>query len=77
MSKLKVENKYVQKIYSTLLYLTIENPINYRTQAIAVANPVAVGKAGRVLTELIRSGIASVEDVRRHRPIIPILVEIS
>ena len=63
-------------IYIILLF-PLENPIDYRTQAIAAGNPVAVGIARRVLTELIRNGIASVEGVRRHRPIIPILVEIS
>ena len=61
MSKLKVENRNVQKIYSTLLYLTIENPIDYRTQANAGGNPGEVGIAGRVLTELAHSGIGSVE----------------
>ena len=63
-------------IYIILLF-PLENPIDYRTQAIAVGNPRAAGSADRVLTELVRSGIASVEVVRRHRPIIPILVEIS
>ena len=77
MSKLKVENRNVQKIYSTLLYLTIENPIAYRTQAIAVGNPAVVGTAGRALIELARTGIGSVEVARRHSPIITILVSIS
>ena len=61
MSKLKVENRNVQKIYSTLLYLTIENPIDYRTQAIAVGNPAVVGTVGSALIELARTGIGSVE----------------
>ena len=77
--------KYYIKLYffyyiwyfKVSLYLVLKNPIDYRTQAIAAGNPVAVGIARRVLTELIRNGIASVEGVRRHRPIIPILVEIS
>ena len=78
MSKLKVENKYVQKICLTLLYFVIGNPIDYRTQAIAAGHiVVAVGIARHDLHELDRSGSASVEVVRRHRPIIPILVEIS
>ena len=64
-------------IYIILLF-PLENPIDYRTQAIAAGNPVvAVGNARRVLTELGRSGIGSAEVARRHRPIIPILVEIS
>ena len=65
-------------IYIILLF-PLENPIDYRTQAIAGGHTaaVAVGIASRVLNELGRSGSASVEPARRHSPIIPILVEIS
>ena len=78
MSKLKAENKYVQKICLTLLYFVIGNPIDYRTQAIAAeGNPVVAGMASRALKELDRTGKGSVEVTRRHSPIIPILVEIS
>ena len=63
-------------IYIILLF-PLENPIDYRTQAIAAGNPSAVGIADRVLKELVRSGIANVEVVRRHSPISNILVEIS
>ncbi len=78
MSKLKVENRNVQKICLTLLYFVIGNPIDYRTQAIAVGHPAAaVSIASRVLTEPTSSRSVSVEIGRRHGPIIPILVEIS
>ena len=77
MSMLKAENKYVQKICLTLLCFVIGNPIDYRTQAIAVGNPAVVGTAGRALIELARTGIGSVEVARRHSPISNILVEIS
>ena len=78
MSKLKAENKYVQKICLTLLYFVIGNPIDYRTQATAAGNPVVVGKAGRVLIELTRCLTPDeIPAVRRHSPIMPILVEIS
>ena len=66
-------------MFSNLYYITlfIKKTIDYRTQAIAAGNPVARGTADRVLMELARSGIGSVKVVRRHRPIIYILVEIS
>ena len=63
-------------IYIILLF-PLKNPIDYRTQAIAMGNPAVVGTAGRALIELARTGIGSVEVARRHSPISNILVEIS
>ena len=61
-----------------MLHYSLKKTIDYRTQAKpGFGNPVAAGKAGRVLRELVRTGIGSVEVERRHSPIIPILVEIS
>ena len=66
-------------MFSNLYYVTlfIKKTIDYRTQAKATVNPSAVGVADRALIDLERSGRASAEAVRRHRPIINILVEIS
>ena len=58
-------------IYIILLF-SLENLIDYRTQAIAAGNPVDAGIAGRVLIEPGCNRASSVEVDRRHRPIIPI-----
>ena len=60
------------------LYLVLKNLIDYRTQAKDVGHTAAaVGTARRVLIELAGGRSANIEVGRRHRPIIPILVEIS
>ena len=63
-------------IYIILLF-PLENPIDYRTQAIDAGNPVDAGIAGRVLIEPGCNRASSDEVERRHGPIIAILVEIS
>ena len=58
-------------------YRDIRLQIDYRTQAIAAGHPAVGSATSRVLIELASSRVARVEIVRRHGPIIAILVEIS